>query len=203
MSSSLEYDPRFYGLYLHDDSLLPSTTSMWDHLDEVAPGYQDSLIMHMLYKPINVSFDQDPDRSVVCVYASQSVFAQRTLTPYHFPAVSSLCLWTSVSHAMWPETSCAGAMEWGTTRSVASSMKVGKWAELAIMLIALCPTLYRHLPQPGPLPTQPGRVGAGARVSCHAGGWGAHLSSAEHRVSYHPHWNRGELSVHPLLELLL
>lgn len=60
--SSLEYDPRFYGLYLHDDSILPTTASMWDHLDAVAPGYQDSLVMHMLHKPIEVSFNQDPDR---------------------------------------------------------------------------------------------------------------------------------------------
>ena len=63
--SSMEYDPRFYGLYLHDDSLLPSNVAMWDHLDEVSPSYQDSLVMHMVHKPIQVSFDQDPDRSVL------------------------------------------------------------------------------------------------------------------------------------------
>jgi hypothetical protein len=60
-TASLEYDPRFYGLYLHDDTQLPSTVSMWDHLDEIAPVYQDSLVMHMLHKPIQVSFDRDPE----------------------------------------------------------------------------------------------------------------------------------------------
>ena len=39
--------------------------SMWDRLDEVAPGYQDTLVMHMIHKPIEVSFAKDPDRSVI------------------------------------------------------------------------------------------------------------------------------------------
>ena len=88
--SSLEYDPRFYGLYLHDDSLLPSTVSMWDHLDEVAPAYQDSLVMHMLHKPIEVSFDKDPDRSAGTSPLMPSHFVHNltpshphTLTPHH------------------------------------------------------------------------------------------------------------------------
>ena len=83
--SSLEYDPRFYGLYLHDDSMLPSNIAMWDHLDEVAPSYQDSLVMHMLHKPIQVSFDQDPDRSVL--------LPTLTMSPLH------LSLTHSLSHA--------------------------------------------------------------------------------------------------------
>jgi hypothetical protein len=60
-TASLEYDPRFYGLFLHDDVQLPSDASMWDHLDEITPAYQDSLVMHMLHKPIRVSFDRDPE----------------------------------------------------------------------------------------------------------------------------------------------
>ena len=59
--SSLEYDPRFYGLYFHDDTMVPSDVSMWDYLDDVAPSYQDSLVMHMLHKPIQVSFDKTPE----------------------------------------------------------------------------------------------------------------------------------------------
>ena len=62
---SLEYDPRFYGLFLHDDNQVPSDVSMWDHLDEVAPGYQDSLVMHMIHKPVQVSFQGAEDRWVV------------------------------------------------------------------------------------------------------------------------------------------
>ncbi len=61
--SSLEYDPRFYGLYFHDDTALPLDAAMWDHLDEVhAQGYQDSLVLHMMHKPIKVSFNKDDDR---------------------------------------------------------------------------------------------------------------------------------------------
>ena len=61
--SSLEYDPRFYGLYLHDDSMLPADVSMWEHLDDSAPtGYQDSLVMHMIHKPVQVSLQGEEDR---------------------------------------------------------------------------------------------------------------------------------------------
>jgi len=60
-SASLEYDPRFYGLFFHDDTQLPSDVSMWDHLDEVAPGYQDSLVMHMVHKPVQVSFQSEEE----------------------------------------------------------------------------------------------------------------------------------------------
>lgn len=60
-SASLEYDPRFYGLFLHDDSQLPSDMSMWDHLDEVAPSYQDGLVMHMIHKPVQVLFQGAED----------------------------------------------------------------------------------------------------------------------------------------------
>jgi hypothetical protein len=76
-TASLEYDPRFYGLYLHDDSLLPNNVSMWNHLDEVAPAYQDSLVMHMLHKPIEVSFDEDRD-SYFCLWVDFSQPCQVT-----------------------------------------------------------------------------------------------------------------------------
>ena len=59
--SSLDYDPRFYGLYFHDDTMLPGDVSMWDYLDDIVPGYQDSLVMHMVHKPIRVSFDKAPE----------------------------------------------------------------------------------------------------------------------------------------------
>ena len=61
--SSLEYDPRFYGLYLHDASSLPGDASMWDYLDnEVASNYQDSIVMHMVHKPVQVSMLTEEDR---------------------------------------------------------------------------------------------------------------------------------------------
>ena len=59
---SLEYDPRFYGLFFHDDTQLPADVSMWDHLDDVAPAYQDSLVMHMVHKPVQVSFQSEEER---------------------------------------------------------------------------------------------------------------------------------------------
>ena len=63
LCSSLEYDPRFYGLFLHDDSQLPMDVSMWEHLDEISPGgYQDSIVMHMIHKPIQVSLQGDEER---------------------------------------------------------------------------------------------------------------------------------------------
>lgn len=60
--SSLEYDPRLYGLYLHDDQPLPNDVSMWDHLDETVPGYQDSLVLHMFCKPVTIGFEKDEER---------------------------------------------------------------------------------------------------------------------------------------------
>lgn len=63
LHSSLEYDPRFYGLFLHDDSMLPADASMWEHLDEISPtGYQDSLVLHMIHKPVQVSFESEEER---------------------------------------------------------------------------------------------------------------------------------------------
>jgi len=63
---SLEYDPRFYGMYFHDDVMLPMEASMWDHLDETNPsGYQDSLVLHMIHKPVQVSFQKEEDRYAV------------------------------------------------------------------------------------------------------------------------------------------
>jgi len=61
---SLEYDPRFYGLFFHDDTQLPTDVSMWDHLDEGSQGYQDSLVMHMVYKPVQVSLQEEEERYV-------------------------------------------------------------------------------------------------------------------------------------------
>jgi hypothetical protein len=60
-SCSLEYDPRLYGLYLHDDQQLPSENSMWDYLDDTVPGYQDSLVLHMVHKPVIVSLENDEE----------------------------------------------------------------------------------------------------------------------------------------------
>lgn len=38
---------------------------MWDHLDEASSsGYQDSLVLHMIHKPIQVSFQKEEDRWV-------------------------------------------------------------------------------------------------------------------------------------------
>ena len=62
--SSLEYDPRLYGLYLHDDQQLPQELSMWDYLDDSVPGYQDSIVLHMVHKPIVVSFEEEEQRLV-------------------------------------------------------------------------------------------------------------------------------------------
>ena len=60
---SLEYDPRFYGLFFHDDVPLPLDVALWDHLDEVnAAGYQDSIVLHMIHKPIRVSFQKEEER---------------------------------------------------------------------------------------------------------------------------------------------
>ena len=43
--------------------MLPADVSMWEHLDESAPtGYQDSLVMHMIHKPVQVSLDSEEDR---------------------------------------------------------------------------------------------------------------------------------------------
>ena len=61
-SSSLEYDPRLYGLYLHDDQQLPNEMSMWDYLDDTVPGYQDSLVLHMVYKPVLVCLEGEEER---------------------------------------------------------------------------------------------------------------------------------------------
>ncbi|XP_019852599.1 PREDICTED: ras guanine nucleotide exchange factor K-like isoform X1 [Amphimedon queenslandica] len=60
-SYSLEYDPRLYGLFLHDDQQLPSGMSMWDYLDDSFPGYQDTLVLHMIHKPIIVSLETEAD----------------------------------------------------------------------------------------------------------------------------------------------
>ncbi|XP_019851329.1 PREDICTED: uncharacterized protein LOC100638387 isoform X1 [Amphimedon queenslandica] len=60
-SCSLEYDPRLYGLFLHDDQQLPSEMSMWDYLDDGVPGYQDTLVLHMIHKPIIVSLETEED----------------------------------------------------------------------------------------------------------------------------------------------
>ena len=60
---SLEYDPRFYGMFFHDDVQLPMDVPMWDHLDDASSsGYQDSLVLHMLHKPVQVSFQKEDDR---------------------------------------------------------------------------------------------------------------------------------------------
>ncbi|XP_064383914.1 uncharacterized protein LOC135332919 isoform X2 [Halichondria panicea] len=59
---SLEYDPRYYGLYFHDDTELPLDSQMWTYLDShYQGGYQDSLVLHMVHKPIKVSFDSAED----------------------------------------------------------------------------------------------------------------------------------------------
>ncbi len=71
---SLEYDPRFYSMFFHDDIQLPMEVSMWDHLDETNPsGYQDSLVLHMIHKPVQVSFQKDEERCV-CVRACACVW---------------------------------------------------------------------------------------------------------------------------------
>ena len=62
LCSSLEYDPRLYGLFLHDDQQLPSDQSMWDYLDDLVPGYQDSLVLHMIHKPVMVCLDGEEER---------------------------------------------------------------------------------------------------------------------------------------------
>ena len=50
-------------MFFHDDSMLPTEASMWDHLDETSSsGYQDSLVLHMVHKPIQVSFQREEDR---------------------------------------------------------------------------------------------------------------------------------------------
>lgn len=61
---SLEYDPRFYGMFFHDDAQLPMEVSMWDHLDETgsSSGYQDSLVLHMIHKPVQISFQMEEER---------------------------------------------------------------------------------------------------------------------------------------------
>ena len=62
--SSLEYDPRLYGLYLHDDQPVPNDISMWDYLDDAVPGYQDSLVLHMIHKPVIVGYENEEERFV-------------------------------------------------------------------------------------------------------------------------------------------
>lgn len=85
LNSALEYDPRLYGLYLHDDQLLPMDSSMWDYLDEVVPNYQDSLVLHMVHKQVLVSFENQDERWVcLCdyvLYNSSLFFPYDTVLP--------------------------------------------------------------------------------------------------------------------------
>ena len=56
--------------------MLPPDVSMWEHLDESVPtGYQDSLVMHMIYKPVQISFDSEEDR-YTCTYVYVSLHLQ-------------------------------------------------------------------------------------------------------------------------------
>jgi len=46
---------------------------MWKYLDEQFPsGYQDTLVLHMMYKPVKVSYELDQTR-YVCVCLSTFV----------------------------------------------------------------------------------------------------------------------------------
>lgn len=77
--SSLEYDPRLYGLYLHDNQQLPSDLSLWDYLDDTVPGYQDSLVLHMIHKPVIVCLENLDDRYIQ-LYDQCYCFTLRNLT---------------------------------------------------------------------------------------------------------------------------
>lgn len=37
---------------------------MWDYLDDTVPGYQDTLVLHMIHKPIIVCLETEEDKSV-------------------------------------------------------------------------------------------------------------------------------------------
>ncbi len=51
MHRSLEYDPRYYGLFFHDDTELPLDAQMWTHLDT---HYQGELV-HLALSIVVVS----------------------------------------------------------------------------------------------------------------------------------------------------
>ena len=40
---------------------MPNDTSMWEHLDEHHHGYQDSIVLHMIHKPIRVSLKSEEE----------------------------------------------------------------------------------------------------------------------------------------------
>lgn len=67
-NSSLEYTPHFYGLFLHNNEMIPHNSSMWEYLDGQFPsGYQDTLVLHMMYKPVKVCYERDQNRYIACL----------------------------------------------------------------------------------------------------------------------------------------
>ena len=43
--------------------MIPHNSSMWEYLDGQFPsGYQDTLVLHMMYKPVKVCYERDQSR---------------------------------------------------------------------------------------------------------------------------------------------
>ena len=136
----MEYDPRFYGLFFHDDTQLPTDVSMWDHLDEVSQGYQDSLVMHMVYKPVQVSLQKEEERYAFqgksLKYLGSSMkrnepssllyyrMHTHTHTHTHTLIVLPQSVWTSVGLVKCSETCFAEDMVFDISLTMAFSMKV-------------------------------------------------------------------------------
>ena len=63
--SSLEYDPLFYGLYLHDEVELPKKAKLWDYLDgRFSYGYQDTMVLHLKPRPVLIQLEGNDERFV-------------------------------------------------------------------------------------------------------------------------------------------
>lgn len=64
--SSLEYDPSRYGLYLHDETVLPRQAKLWDYLDQkFTSGYQDTLVLHLDPSPLRAELAGEVERCVL------------------------------------------------------------------------------------------------------------------------------------------
>nr|WEL12724.1 ras guanine nucleotide exchange factor K-like [Halisarca dujardinii] len=52
---SLEYDPSYYGLFLHDEEMIKRPAKLWEYLDcKFSTGYQDTLVVHLEHRVVKV-----------------------------------------------------------------------------------------------------------------------------------------------------
>jgi hypothetical protein len=57
---SLEYDPSFYGIYLHDEEMISREHKLWEYLDsKFSNGYQDTLVLHLEHRMVKVQLQGD------------------------------------------------------------------------------------------------------------------------------------------------